>query len=514
MGKRISNIRLTDKVYILAGVLLVLFTLMMELLVVPAIKTSVRDGVREKVKSVVETAVEIADRFADKAEAGELTEEEAKRQAAEVISMMRYGENGADYLWINDERPFMVMHPTVPDLIGTDLSDYADPTGFRLFSAMADLVRGQGEGFVPYQWPKPGKEEPQPKESFVKGFAKWQWIIGTGVYIDDLEAMISRIVNTIHLMLGGLMLLAVAFVLLMVLPLRRDLRRITQFVQQLGRFDFSKGLDMDQRDELGQIHQQLDGMRLVVGGLARDVVGVGTHVRETTDDMNRQHAELSHASEQVATAIQELARGATHQAQAVEESSVRLGSIVEGLAGVMDSMRASQEEAMQAQDKTREGDEALSRQEDRMRETSDMVSRVGASISWLTEKSEEIVHFVDIIKQIAAQTNLLALNAAIEAARAGEQGRGFAVVADEVRKLSEQSEHAVSQISGIVDEIGKSIRQTHEESLRVGTAVQDQQQVMVESRQVFEHITAYVKHIAERVESVSLETVAMVQRGA
>lgn len=122
--------------------------------------------------------------------------------------MMRYGAESADYLWINDERPYMVMHPIRPDMNGTDLSDYADPTGFLLFSEMVSVVREKGQGFVPYQWPKPGKDEPQPKESFVMGFPQWQWVIGTGVYVDELKAMEAKIINTIHMLMAGLLMLA------------------------------------------------------------------------------------------------------------------------------------------------------------------------------------------------------------------------------------------------------------------------------------------------------------------
>ena len=512
MGKWLRNIRLTQKVYLLAGILLLSFLLMMELLVVPAIRSAIRDGVRDKIRNIVETAVQIAASYDTKAKAGEMTEEEAKTKAAEIISLMRYGATSTDYLWINDSRPFMIMHPLKPEMNGTDLSTYADPSGFHLFAAMADVVKQKGEGFVPYQWAKPGTDHPQPKESFVKGFQPWDWIIGTGVYVDDLMALEAKTVNTIHAFLAGLMLIALGFVLLMVLPLRRDLGRISGFVAQLGRFDFSKGLEMNQRDELGRIHDELDGMRKVVGGLAGNVGKVGLGVQNATQEMNRQYTELSHASDQVASAIQELAKGATHQAEAVEESSSRLANIIDGLSGITDSMQDSLTQSDQTRTMTHEGERTLEKQETRMRETRAMTTRVSEAITGLTRKSDEIVRFVDIIQGIASQTNLLALNAAIEAARAGDQGLGFAVVADEVRKLSEQSSHSVSQISQIVDEIGRSVQETAQEARNVSAAVEEQQHALVDSRRAFEGITSSVNTIAEHLASVSGETDQMVQK--
>ncbi len=512
MGKWMRNIRLTQKVYLLAGMLILSFLLMMELLVVPAIRSAIQDGVRDKIRNIVETAVQIAASYDAKAKAGEMTEEEAKAKAAEIISLMRYGATSSDYLWINDSRPFMIMHPLKPEMNGTDLSTYADPTGFHLFDAMTDAVKQKGEGFIPYQWAKPGKDLPQPKESYVKGFQPWDWIIGTGVYVDDLMALEAKTVNTIHAFLAGLILLAFLFVLLMVLPLRRDLGRISGFVAQLGRFDFSKGLEMNQRDELGRIHDELDGMRKVVGGLAGNVGKVGLEVQDATQEMNRQYTELSHASDQVASAIQELAKGATHQAQAVEESNSRLTNIIDSLSGITDSMQDSLTQSDQARTMTREGERTLEKQETRMRETRAMTTRVSEAITGLTRKSDEIVRFVDIIQGIASQTNLLALNAAIEAARAGDQGRGFAVVADEVRKLSEQSSHSVSQISQIVDEIGRSVQETAQEAHNVSAAVEEQQHALGDSRRAFEGITSSVNTIAEHLASVSGETDLMVKK--
>src|SRR5690606_23629972 len=120
------------------------------------------------------------------AESGAMTVQEAQRAALAAIGAMRYNES--DYFWVNDMHPVMVMHPINPKLDGQDLSDYKDPDGFHLFNEFVKAVQAEGAGFVPYLWPKPGHELPVPKESYVKGFAPWGWVIGTGVYIDDLEA--------------------------------------------------------------------------------------------------------------------------------------------------------------------------------------------------------------------------------------------------------------------------------------------------------------------------------------
>ena len=120
------------------------------------------------------------------AQKGDVSAADAQKRAMARVAALRYGSN--DYCWINDMHPKMVMHPIKPEMNGNDLSAYKDPNGKLLFVDFVDTVRKSGAGFVPYEWPKPGFEKPQPKLSYVVGFAPWNWVIGTGVYIDDLNA--------------------------------------------------------------------------------------------------------------------------------------------------------------------------------------------------------------------------------------------------------------------------------------------------------------------------------------
>ncbi len=122
----------------------------------------------------------------------EIAEEKLKAAAATTIGDLRYGPENQDYFWINDMVPRMVMHPYNPELDGTELSDYQDSDGKRLFVEFVRVCEEEGEGFVDYSWPKYGADTPQPKLSFVKRFAPWDWIIGTGLYIDDIEALVAE----------------------------------------------------------------------------------------------------------------------------------------------------------------------------------------------------------------------------------------------------------------------------------------------------------------------------------
>ena len=143
---------------------------------------------QDSARNLVEAASSIiAEQYAMEV-AGRLTRSEAQGRAIQAIRRMRYGAGDTNYFWISDMHPAMVMHPTAPQLDGKDLSEYRDPTGDALFVHMAETVRREGAGFVSYMWPKPGTTRPVPKVSYVKGFEPWGWIVGTGIYIDDVDA--------------------------------------------------------------------------------------------------------------------------------------------------------------------------------------------------------------------------------------------------------------------------------------------------------------------------------------
>ena len=143
-----------------------------------------------KVRAVVETAHELVSHYAAQVAHGAIREVEAKREALSVLGKLRY--EGSEYFWVNDLGPTMVMHPMKPELDGRDLSGFTDPDGKRLFVEMVATVRASPEGgLVAYRWPKPGSGAPVRKVSFVKLFAPWGWVIGTGVYLDDVEAQLK-----------------------------------------------------------------------------------------------------------------------------------------------------------------------------------------------------------------------------------------------------------------------------------------------------------------------------------
>ncbi len=191
----LARSKLSVRIFSQAVILVVCFAAVLTW-IYPTIKRVLYEDRRTKTRHLVEVGHGVASAYMKLAKEGKLTEVEAKKQALDVIRSLRYEK--ADYFWINDMSPVMVMHPIKPELDGKDLSGFKDPNGKKLFVAFVDKVRTDGAGFVDYLWPKPGEKDPVEKISYVKGLPEWGWVIGSGVYIDDIKAELRRILFLLY----------------------------------------------------------------------------------------------------------------------------------------------------------------------------------------------------------------------------------------------------------------------------------------------------------------------------
>ena len=194
-------------------------------LIVPSFEQTLIDRKREMIRELTNSAWSVLAAYEADERAGKLTREEAQAAAAGVVAELRYGEDRLDYFWIQDTEPTMVMHPYRSDLDGEDISGFTDPRGVQIFVEFADLVEAQEEGYVDYVWQRfDDLERLEPKESYVKGFEPWDWVIGTGMYVDDVQAEIERIERDLLLAalgISGVIALLLLFVLQQSLGIER-----------------------------------------------------------------------------------------------------------------------------------------------------------------------------------------------------------------------------------------------------------------------------------------------------
>ncbi len=230
--KKLFALNLTKKLILMALAISLIFCFSLVGLYQGVHSGSFKDR-QLKVQHQTETAWNVLDHYAGLEKSGELSREQAQQQAMAAVKKLRYGSSG--YFWINDMQPAMIMHPIKPALDGKDLSKSADPTGKKLFVEFVNVCRKQGGGFVNYLWPKPGFDEPVEKISYVKRLAAWDWIVGTGLYVDDVETALSDIRTTNLLVLLAVVLVTLVLVWLVNRSIAKPLSQIREAIFKLSR---------------------------------------------------------------------------------------------------------------------------------------------------------------------------------------------------------------------------------------------------------------------------------------
>ena len=461
------------------------------------------------------------------AQKGDIAVADAQKRAMARLATLRYGNN--DYFWINDMQPRMVMHPIKPEMNGSDLSTYKDPNGKKLFVDFVEAVKKDGAGYVPYEWPKPGFDKPQPKLSYVVGFAPWNWVIGTGVYIDDLKAQTWESSQR-TLIAGGLVLLiSLAVSMFVAGSITKPLRYITATMNALAGGNLSVEVPgIGRNDEVGEMAKAVEVFKS--NAIARQALEVEQKEAESRAVARRQ-TDMIKLADDFESAVGEIIDTVSSASTELEASATSLTQTAERSQGLTTRVAAASEQAStnvqsvaSATEELSSSVNEISRQvQESARMAGDAVGQARSTnerVGELSKAAARIGDVVALINTIAEQTNLLALNATIEAARAGDAGRGFAVVASEVKALAEQTSKATGEIGqqiagiqsateesvGAIREISSTIEKLSEISSTIAAAVEEQGAATQE-------ISRNVQQAAHGTQQVSAN-ITDVQRGA
>lgn len=477
MLKIIQDLNVRKKLWLITGVVMVVIILEMVTSGL-SLKKNLLDDRKLTTQELVEVASNTVSYYYNEVQQGNLSEAEAKRQASNVIRSMHYAKNG--YFWINDYDANVIMHPLKPQIEGKNMLSARDGEGKQHWKEFTSVVKSQGEGFVEYTFLLKSKNIVAPKVAYVKGFKPWNWIVGTGIYINDIDEIFYEQLQ--------LQLIEIVIFLIIILFINQWISNsivgpVTTLSKIVNKVREDKVLTLrtqfTHRDEIGKMGADLDAMLEDIDSFINEIQIVSEQLFVNADQlgeisnnnnqrMNQQHSETEQAANamiEMTGSAQEVASNADSAANVTSEANLKVTSSNKMLQGTMHTMQT----------------------------ITTQVGDVSSLVKKLDESTDKISHVLGEIRGIADQTNLLALNAAIEAARAGDMGRGFAVVADEVRTLAQRTQSSTSEIDEMINAL--------QGSMSALTKAMDRS--VTETKQGFDQISTVNSSLSDIVESMS-----------
>lgn len=480
---------------------------------------SMMDGYHMEIKSQVQGALAVVQSFYDRSQSGELAEADAQKMAAEAVRAMRYRDDASGYIWIDGRDYMLVMHPILTEQEGTNRKDLTDQNGVKVTQNVVAAAEAGG-GYNEFYFTKSDGVTVAPKIAYSEMFEPWGWAVATGNYVDEMNEKIGGVKAGIEkefsemLAIYGIsaaIMLAVALIVSALGGMRitKGIKMVEGNLRQAARGDLSFQVDqvlLVRADEIGEMARSLENVRQSLAGMLGSMIHTGEALNDSSEKFSEKFEAISESIMNTNQAIEDLAQGATNQAnetETVNDKIKELGNVIE----VEKSDVHQLEETVSSMTKHTAGASSSIRELDRItKETIVTIETVSEQTNKNNDSAANINKAVEIIKGLAAQTNLLSLNASIEAARAGEAGKGFAVVAEEIRNLSEESAGNAQEIEGIVKELINNVEISVSKMHEVTSNVQKQQECLGETRTAFEHLNQEVTLVEEITQEIGGQT--------
>ncbi|WP_195265701.1 methyl-accepting chemotaxis protein [Clostridium sp. 1001275B_160808_H3] len=485
-------------------------------------KESLNEDYDQRIKEQVEIAISMIDGLNEKTKTGVLTVDEAKKQSAELLRNLKFGEEG--YFWADTVEGVNVVYLGT-DTEGKNRLNDKDAKGNYMIKDIIENGKKEEGGYTEYWFPKAGESDASPKRSYSKLYKPFNWVIGTGNYIDDIDEIIDAreaivkqdLVNSIVInifLLAGSLLIAIILAFILSKQITNPLIRIKDFAIRLSSYDFSHSIDFKSKDEFGETANALNKAQENVSNLVKLIIEDSENIGASSEELSATVEELFSKIVIIDEAVDTIASGIQESGAVTEEISASIEEVDASInilsAKSMDGSNisnAAKKRAIEVKDSSKKAIEETREVYTQKKEKMEKAIEDGKVV-------ESIKVMADTIGSIAEQTNLLALNAAIEAARAGEQGKGFAVVADEVRKLAEQSAESVKNIKETILKVQHAFKSSIEAGNDilefVNTNVNLQLDAYGETGNKYHDDSEFVSQMSDEIAAMSEEITATV----
>ncbi|MEP1216927.1 MAG: methyl-accepting chemotaxis protein [Marinobacter sp.] len=403
------------------------------------LEASLLDSRKEGLKSLVDAARSVV---LEAKNDPDLSDAEAREEARNRLRSISF--EGGNYVFAYARDLENLAYAPDPSREGPT----TNPDVQKLVRSLFDAA--EEGGFFGYDWPNPASGDVEPKVSFSTIIPDWDWMIGTGVYVTDIDEVVSAartdVEQEIAETLGFIVMVTVVVVIIALLigifvgrTVTNPLNRVIALMKDIaeGEGDLRHRLPDEGDDELAELGRRFNAFIVKIQNTIREVGA-------TTDQVASAAEELSRVATETRASVQEQGSETDQIASAINE----MAATIQQISGNANEVESA---ASDADKLARDGGETIANAQSSVNQLSQEIDASSTRISNLAEKTDEITQVLDVIHAVTDQTNLLALNAAIEAARAGEHGRGFSVVADEVRQLAKRSAESADQIRGMID---------------------------------------------------------------
>lgn len=477
------------------------------------------EGYLMEIKSQVQGALGVVQSYYDRSQKGELTEEEAQKMATEAVRAMRYRDDASGYIWIDGEDHMLVMHPILTEQEGTNRYDLTDENGVKVTQSIVNSAKAGG-GYNEFYFTKSDGVTIAPKVAYTEMFKPWGWAVATGNYVDDMNQKINDRKEYIeedfsHMfkiyVFSAVVILIVALIISALGGWRitKGIKLVEGNLRQAAMGDLSFTVNpklLKRADEIGVMARSLENVRQSLASMLGSMIRTGEALNQSSEKFSEKFGHISESIQNTNQAIDDLAQGATNQAnetEIVNEKIIELGGVIEveksGVSKLEKVVSTMTKHTMGASESIKELDQIT-------KVTIETINTVSEQTNKNNDSATNINKAVEIIKGLAAQTNLLSLNASIEAARVGDAGRGFAVVAEEIRSLSEESSGNAQEIEVIVKELINNVEISVIKMHEVMRNVEKQQERLNETREAFKYLTTEVNQVEEVTKEIGNQT--------